>query len=194
MATATPIGVFTRVAGVWERVNAGTPEGFSGPQVRQGGSWSNALNVQGYASGWNYCWVNIDGEISFNTAQASDFDISPYTVQADLRFQTDGSIDRLHNDTVTTEYSQWRFYDCGREYEIYFDRTTPGTYVTAEPTLTTWLTFTDGGSQKVVSSGATGIGFFVGIERWDVKFRESVSAPAGGNDEGVATLTLSAEI
>jgi hypothetical protein len=195
MALPTTVGIYVRQGGVWERANAGTPTGFSGPQVRQAGVWENASSVQTKVSGtWEFGWVNIDGEINLQDVFTSDFDVSPYTLSAFIRYNPDGTIDRKHNGTITNDYTQWRYYDCGREYEIWFETSIGSSYITSEPTLDTWLTFTDGGTSKSVATDDTGIGFFVDIAEWTVRIREAVSAPAGGNDLGNARCTISAEI
>ena len=192
---ANQIGLYTRVAGVWERVNAGTPEGFSGPQVKNAGVWKNSVVVHAQASAvWRICWVNIDGEINVGAYTASDFDISPYNVDAYIDINSDGSVDRKNFGTVANNYSNWRQYDCGRDYQYYVERSSPfgdAGYLFAEPALTTWTdltgTITFGGSRS-------GSGNLFLRYNWNVKIREKVSAPSSGNDIGTVFLFLEAEV
>lgn len=192
--TATVIGVYTRVAGVWERVNAGTPEGFSGPQTRQGGTWENAANVRTRQSGvWEFSWTNIDGELNAKNESAFDFDLSPYNLSAWLRYNGDGSMDRKHNGTITNGFSSWRPFDCGREYEIYFEDADPGN---RELSLTrnTWLALTDPSTNYIVGSSADGSGYLFSTETQLVRIREKVSAPSLGNDSATITTEINAEV
>lgn len=192
---ATEVGIYVRQAGVWERANAGTPEGFSGPQVHSGSVFVNSSNVRTYASSvWNYCWVNIDGEINLLNYTCNDFDLSPYSLSAWFRFNNDGTIDRKNFGTVTDTYANWRTYDCGRDYEIKFEAASPGNY--DEPLTTgSWLNLTNpAAGPYIVGASKSGIGFLNVSEVQDVRIREKVSAPAGGNDIGTMTSIISSEV
>lgn len=196
MAIAPVVGVYTRALGVWERCNAGTPTGFSGPQTRVAGSWVNMLTVETKQSNvWEICWVNIDGELNVGNYFADDFDISPYNVSAYVTFQTNGNVSRLQFGQVQTYHSSWRSYDCGREYELKSELDSGGINIVEEPLpRDTWLTFTDGGTAKTWWRSKSGTGFLFSDAQWTVRLREAVSAPASGNDIGTVHVDLEAEI
>ena len=196
--TATEIGIYTRQAGVWERCNAGTPEGFSGPQVRQGGTWQNI--VVGYAKAsavWKECWVNIDGEIELSnvfTLFASDTSGPSYQCTCQWYFDSDGSfLYRAYNNnnpppTYTEVSGEWRKFDNGRTYQIWYDITDqsgPATWSTS-PSLaeTTWDDLDTDQLLQFQDTYFDTNPFFSRISSvsFTVRIREKVSAPSGGND------------
>lgn len=203
MAVPAVIGVYVRQAGVWERANAGTPEGFSGPQVYQTG-WKNCVEVRAKASSvWQYSWVNIDGEINLSaqSAVAEEISVGPtWFIEGGFQFQNDGEIFRQQNpgtpnETVWTYRANWRNYDCGRDYEIKFERSS-GIPADTEPGLDTWLNFTNpaSGPYEVYESesGVTDETYIFG-NVYNVRIREKVSAPAAGNDNALFTITLTVQ-
>lgn len=195
MAVPNVIGTYVRQGGVWERANAGTPEGFSGPQVRQGGTWHNALRVYGKASGvWQTCWVNIDREIELGNFLEDDLDVfnPPFFCRVDFWVNGDGTVDSdTENSTPNTrsEIGTWRDYDCGREYEIKLEEDTgPGFFAwTTHPPLDTWIALTDPSTDRQFGFESTSPG--VRQAKMLVRIREKVSAPSGGNDSGNFTAT-----
>lgn len=193
---ATPIGTYVKDLGVWKRANGGTPVGFSGPQVRDAGVWKNCILVDCRDSeSWGYyAWVNIDGELSVNDFNVTDIDYgSPWSVGAGFRVNADGDYDKYTGTFGWTANGRWRDYDCGREYEVKFERTS-GTTPDSEPTLNTWLNLTDPDTNHFVQDNNSGTTQFFNRQIiYDVRIREKVSAPAGGNDIGTITLTQSAE-
>lgn len=188
------IGVYVRQAGVWERANAGTPEGFSGPQVRQSGTWQNCEVVSGKASAvWETCWVNIDGELDVPPNVTSfDFDLSPYVLFAGVDYNGNGTIDLWQSGSLTNEYDNWRAFDCGRDYEILFEHTS-GDLSEVDPTLDTWLNLTDPPTNHTFTDSQSGTGFFTKLGVYTVKIREKVSAPVGGNATGTYTFDVLSE-
>lgn len=195
MAVPNVIGTYVRQGGVWERANAGTPEGFSGPQVRQGGVWENALIVYAKASAvWQTCWVNIDGELELAPQSRNSFDFfsPPFFSRVDFWFNGDGTIDAASvNGTPGSraEVATWRDFDCGREYEIKFDEDISGFNDpwTTHPTLDTWIALTDPSTDRQFALENNSPG-----ERhaeMDVRIRETVSAPVGGNEQGLFEAT-----
>lgn len=192
MATAKVIGVYVYQGG-WKRANAGTPTGYAGCFVYSGG-WQNCNFVHANNGAWQVTWCNINGELSPTNYQATDFDISPWNLTAEIEFQTDGSMDRINNGVNQDNYATWRTYDCGRDYQYYVERSTPfdlGTGLYSEPTLNTWL------DMELLRFGwaRSGTGFFLQKENnWNVKFREKVSAPAAGHETGTVRLNPEAEV
>ena len=189
---ATIIGIYTRVAGVWTRCNGGTPIGFSGPATKVAGVWEGDLYVASKDTIWRPVWVNIDGEISIGDATAQDFDISPYNVACGFKWLGSGGIQRDNNGSGYVAYGSWRSYDCGRDYEIYFEHES-AQVASGEPTLDTWLNLTDPDTDHNLFDSKSGSGF---LNRWayyDVRIREKVSAPAGGNDIANYGMNLEAE-
>lgn len=193
---ATVVGVFVRQGGTWQRANGGTPTGFSGPQVRDGGLWRNCLTVETYQSGWKICWVNIDGELSVGEYSRSDFDISPYSVAAGVQFTPDGDVEtRVLGGSWTDTGSNWRIYDCGRDYEFYSEYDSgPTGDIVAEPTRDTWLNFTSTSTTHTYEKSDSGTGFLNSRTDWSIRIRESVSAPSAGNDTGTVWIRLDAEV
>lgn len=192
---ATLIGVYARVSGVWQRINGGTPEGFSGPQTRSGSIWRNSVWVHAYASGWQVCWANVNGEVSMPTTVISgDFEFgAPWAVDTWVEYNADGSIDRKHNQTIQRDYSSWRDYDNGRDYQVHVlrDVNFDATITTVEPTLGTWQDFTTTRTFRAADSGS---GFLNKDTGWAVYTREKVRAdPLGSVPRGDVDLTLEAE-
>ena len=190
---ATVVGVYTRVAGVWERCNDGTPVGFSGPQTRVAGVWENCVTVETKESNvWKVCWVNIDGELSLGNIDSTDFDLSPYSLYTEVEYQSDGDI-TYYNFGNNTGTSSWRPYDCGREYEIKFERQA-GATADHEPTLNTWLDLTDPATNHDIWDSQVGTGYYAKSGEYLVRIREKVTAPSAGNDSGVYSYEMFAEI
>lgn len=194
MATAKTIGVYVYQGG-WKRANAGTPTGYAGVSVFSGG-WQNIIFAHAYASGWQVCWCNINGELSPTAYSATDFDLSPWNLVAEVEIQPDGSVDRINNSLNQDNIATWRTYDCGRDYQYYVERSTPFTLseggIYAEPTLNTWIDIS-----VVIRFGWSdnGTGFMINKENnWNIKFREKVSAPAGGHETGTIRLHPVAEV
>ena len=192
------IGVYARVSGVWQRINGGTPEGFSGPQVKASGVWHNCDWVHGYATGWQVTWTNINGEIpgstDIGTVNATDFDVSPYSLDANVVLKPDGSISRKNNSITTHNYSQWRDYDCGREkqWHVLRDVNYSGTYNTVEPTLSTWTDFT---ADVTFACAKSGVGFLNYDDGWAYYIRDKARAdPLGSVPRGDVNVSLGAEI
>lgn len=193
MADQPIVGAYVRDAGVWKRANAGTPEGFSGPQVYKSAAWENSLVVYGNASAaWQTCWVPIPGELNFQNFTSSDFDLSPYTLDTLGRIRGDGGLDRLVGGSLLSNFAHWRLRDCGREYECYIEHNGGSTSDTT-PTLSTWLALTDPDTDHVISDTETGTGVFFKNGSYLVKLREKISAPAGGNTSAVYSFEMSAE-
>lgn len=192
------IGVYARVAGVWQRINGGTPTGFSGPQVyRSAGGWRNCDWVYGKASSaWQVTWANINGEVpapTLPTVTASDFDISPYDLDANVILKSDGSISRKQSGTTVQNYSAWRDYDCGRpkQWHVLRDTNYTGTYNTIEPTLSTWTDFT---GNVTFACGRSGTGFFTYDDGWAYYIRDTERADTfGGVPRGDVDINLNAE-
>ena len=189
---AIEVGVYTRVAGVWERCNDGTPTGFSGPQTRVAGVWENCVTVETKQSNnWEICWVNIDGEIDIQVLLDFGSDAtSPYSSTCQAIFESDGDFGfRSYNNNAaapgyTYRSDQWRKYDCGRDYQIKWeeDNSSGGVSFSRSPTLAenTWAdlstTYTFTGTLN------TGTSFGNGSYGFTVRIREKVSAPSAGND------------
>lgn len=176
------VGVHTRVAGTWERVNGGTPEGFSGPQVHNGTSFVNSVVVYGYDSAaWQTTWVNIDGEINIVDKMTFSSDTSgpPWLSFVKYFMEADGGLDVHTNNFGRFEFAHWRSFDCGREYEIKFTRTGSNAW-TFPPVEDTWLDFTDPVTNHEFENRVQAT--IIRITTMDVRIREKVSAPAGGND------------
>lgn len=154
MTTPNVIGVYVYKGGGWQRTNAGTPTGYSGPQVYKAGAWWNCLKVRAKASSvWQHCWVNIDYEVT-GFGQSSyvgdSIDISsPYSAEVQFWINSDGSIDAQENPgsyPTRTEISGWRAYDCGRTYEVKYVETLGAfnpwdTHPTLDTYGTSWSTF-----------------------------------------------------
>jgi hypothetical protein len=189
------IGVYARVSGVWQRINGGTPEGFSGPQVyKTSGGWRNCVWVHGYATGWQVTWANVNGEITTNNVTTGDFDISPYVLDANVVLKSDGSISRKNNGGTTNNYSSWRDYDCGRakQWHVLRDTNYSGTNNTVEPTLSTWTDFT---ADVTFACGKSGTGFLNYDDGWAYYIRDKVRAdPLGSVPRGDVDINLDAEI
>lgn len=196
---ATVIGVWVHNGSGWVRANGGTPEAFSGPQVKNSGLWKNCQWVHANASSvWKVCWTNINGEITGGSTvgnwTAEDFDISPYVVNCYVDINADGSIDRLNNGTVFNNYSKWRDYDCGRTIQFHCleDVNYSVNYVTNQPTKGVWFDFT---VTQVFSATAIGTGFLFWDSGWATYYRDKVRAdPLGSVPRGDVDLDLGAEI
>lgn len=193
---ATIIGVFVYQSG-WQRANGGTPTGFSGPQVRRSGSWTNCVDVQANVSNvWKETWVNVNGEVSaptFNDFTAKDFDISPYVVDAYVEMNADGSVDRKNLGNVTNNYSEWRLFDCGRtkQYHVLEDTNYTGSIVVTEPTKGQWLDFS---STLTFECSKIGTGFLDIDSGWATYIRDKDRAdPLGSVPRGDVDITLTAE-
>ena len=189
------IGVYARVAGVWQRINGGVPEAFSGPQVKSG-AWHNCDWVKAMASStWQVTWANINGELSMPTViLAEDFDISPYNVAAYVHYNANGSIDRKHNGTIYNNYSSWRDYDNGRDiqYHVLEDTNYNGANVNQQPTKGQWLDFT---STLIFDCSKSGSGFLFYDDGWAVYTRDKVRAdPLGSVPRGDVDISLEAEV
>ena len=146
MAVPNVIGVYTRVAGVWERVN-GDP-GIAGthtPFVRQGGTWYETDLIYGKVSAvWQVCHANIFYEISGDdyTLVDRDFDGPGYLARADFWVRSDGTIDGAGEGESAFQVAVWRDYDTGRDWELQL--TESGTNWSSHPALApTWLNLTD---------------------------------------------------
>ena len=191
MAIAKTIGVYVYQGG-WQRANAGTPTGYAGVSVVSGG-WQNIIFAHANNGSWQVTWCNINGELSPTSYSATDFDISPYSISCEVQINTNGSVDRINDGANQDNIATWRTYDCGRDYQYYVERSTPfeaAADLYAEPTLNTWLdmaTLTFGQSD-------VGTGNYFDENNWVVKFREKVSAPAGGHESGTVRLHPVAEI
>lgn len=193
---ATIIGVFVYQSG-WQRANGGTPTGFSGPQVKRSGSWTNCQDVQVNVSNvWNKTWVNVNGEVigpTFNDFTASDFDFSPYAVSAWVEYNADGSVDRKNNQIVQNNWSEWRVFDCGRtkQYHVLEDTNYTGSIVVTEPTKSTWIDMT---STITFECSKVGSGFLNTDCGWATYFRDKERAdPLGSVPRGDVDITLTAE-
>lgn len=192
---ATVVGIFTRVAGVWERVNAGTPEGFAGPHVYQSGAWENTVvDYVNITTVWLPCWVNIDGELNFLDLTSTDFDLSPYNTSSLIDVNGDGTLDKKSFGSTQNGIANWRTYDCGREYEIMWSHDAFDNANVEEPTLDTWLNLTDPSTTSSIIGSHSGTGFLFFKAHYLVRIREKVSAPAGGNDLAFLKLQEDAEI
>lgn len=183
MAVPPVIGVYVYKGGSWQRANAGTPTGYSGPQVRQAGVWNNCIRVRARASSvWQYCWVNIDGEINITTQDNTSIDFSfdpPYSARVDYWINDDGTVDVRADPgsyPTRTEVSSWRNYDCGRTYQYRFIENGPDLW-TYHNTLNTWADISGDPAfgVSITFAGDASCSMTVGI-------REKVSAPAGGHD------------
>ena len=184
MATPSPIGIWVNVSSVWKRVEP--------PHIRVSGVWKEVTGVWVKASGvWKRCYANIDGEIEVSNLQIFVFDTgSPFDSTAGLRWNGDGTIDKQDKPPDAgwvDNTSQWRLFDMGRDYEIRF-RYSSGDHVDTEPTLNTWLDLTDPSTTHTLLHNKTNLGVEEGIYNVDV--REKITAPAGGNDTGTATLKI----
>jgi hypothetical protein len=194
MTTPIAIGVYTKQAGVWERCNAGSPEGFAGVAIHTGLSFANADWVETKVSSvWTVTWTNIDGEINLPAMTAADFDISPYNLLAELSYKGDGEIWRNHFGSGLSYSTNWRDYDCGRDYEIYFEHDQNFTAST-DPVLDSWLDLTDPDTDHLFSDADSGTGFLDRKSWYFTKLREKVSAPAGGHATATTRLSLLAEV
>lgn len=195
---ATIVGVWVHNGTGWVRANGGTPEAFSGPQVKVGSNWTNCVWVHANVSAvWKVCWANINGEIAGSpqiaTWSADDFDISPYSLNAYVDINPDGGVDRLHNGTVFNNYSAWRNYDCGRTIQFHCleDVNYSSAYVTSEPAKGVWGDFT---ATKAFSAFKSGTGFLNWDTGWATYYRDKVRAdPLGSVPRGDVDITLQAE-
>lgn len=190
---ATIIGIYTRVAGVWTRCNGGTPIGFSGPATKVAGVWEGDLYVASKDTTWKPVWVNIDGELSLQDVSLTDFDISPYSVSVQFDYRGDGTVYKRKGGESYSLSHNWRPYDCGRDYEIWFEYTS-GATANGEPTLDTWLNLTDPDTDTNIFSSKSGSGFLFQTSLYTVRIREKVSAPSSGNDIGTCEMKLEAEV
>jgi hypothetical protein len=198
MTVPPVIGLWTYhfSSGGWDRCNGptGTSDGFEGVFVYKSAAWKNTGVAWGKAvSTWAVCWTNIDGELSVQNVSATDFDLSPYSMTAWFRYNGDGTIDRRNNSSTITNWSHWRLFDNGRDYEIKFDAASPGS-VAFSPTTGVWDDLTSPVRNSQLGSVKSGTGFWFSTEEQDVRIREKVTAPAGGNDIGTVTTTLDAEV
>lgn len=192
------IGAFVRVAGVWERAQKGTPEGFAGVAVHSGSVFVNTRDVYGYASGFQVVWTSIDGELNAQDRSVFKFLFigTPKSAEAGLAWRPDGSIDEKKNvqnavpgGFTTFNIDNWRQYDMTRDYEIKFDFVS-GDHVTVEPTLNTWLNLTSpAASHELTARLFNTTGDEEGT--YDIRFREKISAPASGNDIMRSTVSAS---
>lgn len=195
---ATVIGVWVHNGSGWVRANGGTPEAFSGPQVKVGSTWTNCVWVHANASAvWKICWANINGEITGSSTvgnwDARDFDLSPYFVNCYVDINPDGSIDRLHNGTETINYSKWRDYDNGRTIQFHCleDVNYSSAYVTSEPAKGVWGNLA---TTKTFSAQKSGTGFLNWDTGWATYYRDSVRQdPLGSVPRGDVDLFLEAE-
>lgn len=182
------IGIFYRTGGVWKRVDP--------PSVRVSGAWKEMVRTYVKVSGvWKTCWTNIANDLSLVGATAWSFDISPYSVSAGHRFNSDGTVDRIAwpgTYQFWTEVDNWLDYDNGREYEIYFDHILYA-HADTEPTLDTWLNLTEPPTNHTISDSESGVGYYQKRTRYLVKIREKVGAGAG-DDSGTFNTTLEAEV
>ncbi len=194
---ADVIGVYVRQAGVWERANAGLPEGFSGPQIRDPTKWQLSEVVYGRAAGsWETTWVNVNGEIQldgpvFDTfnVQSDDFSFGfppSYSVDAGFRFRATGEVDSGASPGSPAFYTKiydWRLFDCGREYEIRFEGGGPDGPATTQPPLNTWLNFTDPATTRIIraiqSDSGPGAEFVSFQYIYVVRLREKVGGGGG---------------
>lgn len=189
------IGTWVHNGTGWVRANGGTPEAFSGPQVKVGAAWQNCVKVHANASAvWNICWVNINYELNVPTGwTAEDFDLSPYFVQCYVDINPDGSVDRLNNGAVQNNYSSWRDYDNGRTIQFHCleDVNYSSAYVTSEPAKGVWGDFT---ATKAFSASKSGTGFLFWDTGWATYYRDKVRAdPLGSVPRGDVDLDLQAE-
>lgn len=191
---ATAIGVFAYQSG-WQRCNDGTPTGFRGVYAHNGSGWQPCITVETYQSGWQYCWVTIDGELNVGTYSRTDFDLSPYSVAAGVRFHYDGDVEtRVLGGSWTDNSADWRLYDNGRDYQLKSETPTGSSaYIVDEPTRDTWLNFTSTNTIHTWERSHSSTGFLNSRTDWVVRVREQVSAPSSGNDSGVVWIRLEAE-
>jgi hypothetical protein len=197
VTAAKIIGVHVHNGAGWQRANGGVPTGFSGPQVKDGGSWRNCDWVHAKASSaWQVTWTNINGEVpapTIGTVLSSDFDLSPYTLDANVVLKPDGSISRKNNGVTTNNYSRWRDYDCGRpkQWHVLRDTNYTGTYNTVEPTLSTWTDFT---ADVTFACARSGTGFFNYEDGWAYYIRDTERADVlGGVPRGDIDIFLNSE-
>lgn len=189
----TQVGIFVRVAGVWERQTGGTPIGFGGVNIKVSGDWEPLVVGYTYTSVWQATWTNIDGDLNLPGGSSDDFDISPYNVTSGFRFFGSGKIQRDNNGNGFQDWGTWWYYANGRDYEIWFEYDS-GHHISNEPTLNTWLNFTDPETNHWLYDSESGSGFLFTTGYYTVRVREKVSAPAGGNDLGVYDISLTAEV
>lgn len=185
---ADVVGIYVRVAGIWERVNGGTPIGYSGPQVRQAGNWENVDIALTYTTFWRGIWANIDGEIGVGNLLIRSEDFSaPALTKVQYWINSNGSIDGQAipgSPASRSSISTWRQFDVGREYEARFEEVLSGSFVAWDnhPGLNVWGNLTDPATGYTydyeVSSQASR------ENRMIFKVREKVTAPFVGHDQG----------
>lgn len=198
MAVPSVIGVFARVSGVWQRVNGGVPEGFSGPQVHNGSSFVNSVVVSGFASSaWRTTWVNIDGEIGVFDKLLTSLDFAaPGSAKAQYWVNSDGTIDGQAipgAPASRTEIATWRQFNVGRDYAALFSEVLTGGFAAwdTHPTLNVWTSLTNPNNDFTYSAEEL---VFQQENRMLFKVREKVSAPVGGNDQAFYDTDLQVDI
>jgi len=194
MGAATEIGIYSRVAGVWERMNGGaSSDGFDGVNVHTGSVFVDHCFVEVYNSGWLASWTTIDGELSFLDDHWNEFDFSsPFYSEVVWHIRSNGDVQISDNNWNNLSRGSWRTYDCGREYEVKFTETIGGQYTAwdSHPTLNTFLDLTDAATnyEFYLARSATGIE----EAKMTVWIQEKITQ-SGGNDTAILTAKVENE-
>ena len=183
MSAAVQVSLQTRVASVWTMVLQ--------PHVKVTGTWRPCKQVYVRAGGvWRTSWADIAREGVLGNRTSSAFDlVAPFDTHAGFRLLANGDLQQL-KDPPSAGYasvSSWRNWIVNdREWEARFERVS-GT-LDIVPTEDAWIALTSPATTRTVQNDRTTSGSEVGIET--VKIRETVTAPAGGDDQGNWTVDV----